>query len=367
MNDEVQIDMPDREDPVLDPDDHLPKTTISVSAGLGKLLKQLGVSLAFASYQSGHLFLVGLEPTGKISIDQQRFERSMGLSWANGRLHLATATQIIRFENMLQPGEVADGRNDIVLVPRLSWTTNDVDAHELAIEKSGRPIFVATRFNCVATVDDQFSFSPVWMPPFLNGSDKGDRCHLNGLALKDGELAYATLVGSSEEVDGWRDHRRSGGLVVDCKTGEEVVKGLSMPHSPRWHAGALWLLDSGTGSLARFDLTSGERRDVAFCPGFARGLSLGKRYAAVSVSKPRDERFEGLLLQEELARRNLEAWCAVLIIDLEDGSVRGWIRLEGPIQELFDVTVLPGIRCPRSLGPGTKELHVNVRPRPISS
>ena len=102
--------------------------------------------------------------------------------------------------------------------------------------------------------------------------------------------------------------------------------------------------------------------EVAFCPGFARGLSLGRRHAVFTVSRPRDERFAGLPLEDELARRKQQPWCGVVICDLVTGAIIGWIRLAGPVRELFDVVALPGVRCPTALGPGTKELAVNIRP-----
>lgn len=339
------------------------RTTINVSRGLAWLLTKLRLSLAFTSYQSGQLFLVGVDQDHRVAIDQQHFERAMGVHWSGGRLHLATATQIIRFENMLLPGELADGRHDAVLVPRISWTTNDVDAHELAVDRAGRPLFVATKFNCIATVDEKFSFAPVWMPDFICGSDKGDRCHLNGLAMVDGTLSYASAVATTDVPDGWREHRRDGGVIIDCRTGDHIVSGLSMPHSPRAHEGALWFLEAGIGALARVDLATGVRRDVAFCPGFARGLELCNTHAIITVSKPRDARFDGLQLERELLHRGQSAWCGVLIVALDNGAIDGWIRFDGPIQEMFDVAIFPGIACPRALGPGTRELWDNVRPR----
>lgn len=350
--------------PMPEAPDPRPRTTINVSKGLADLLTTLRVSLAFTSYQTGQLFLVGIDKDSRIAIDQQHFERAMGVHWGAGRLHLATATQIIRFENMLEPGEIADGRNDAVLVPRISWTTNDIDTHELAVDRLGNPLFVATKFNCIATVDERFSFAPVWMPDFIAGSDKGDRCHLNGMAMLEGALVYASAVGTTDAPDAWRAHRRDGGVIVECQSGARVVTGLSMPHSPRVHDGGLWFLEAGAGLLARVDLRTGQRRDVAFCPGFTRGLELLGTHAVLTVSKPRDERFHGLRLEGELTSRGLEAWCGVLIVNLVTGAIDGWVRLDGPIQELFDVTTLSGIVCPRALAPGTRELWENVRPRP---
>ena len=123
-----------------------------------------------------------------------------------------------------------------------------------------------------------------------------------------------------------------------------------MPHSPRVHGGALWVLDSGNGYLTRIDRESGAAERVAFCPGFLRGLSFHDGHAVVGLSLARHEGvFSGLPLQEELDRRRGEAWCGIQIVNTANGDIVEWLRLEGGIRELFDVRVLPGVRCPMAL------------------
>ena len=39
------------------------------------------------------------------------------------------------------------------------------------------------------------------------------------------------------------------------------------------------------------------------------------------------------------------------------GDVVQWIRLEGPISELFDMTVIPGVRKPTATGFLTDDIH----------
>jgi uncharacterized protein (TIGR03032 family) len=50
---------------------------------------------------------------------------------------------------------------------------------------------VNTRFSCLCTLDDRFSFVPRWRPPFVPALAAEDRCHLNGLAMADGRPRYA--------------------------------------------------------------------------------------------------------------------------------------------------------------------------------
>ena len=199
---------------------------------------------------------------------------------------------------------------------------------------------------------------PVWRPRFISRLAAEDRCHLNGFAMRDGKPAFVTVVGQSDVADGWREHRRSGGCLIDVDSGEVVVAGLSMPHSPRLHNGRLWMLNSGTGAFGWVDTTAGKFEPVAFCPGYARGLAFAGDFALIGLSMPRDNRsFNGLLLNEELARRGAEPRCAVLVNDLRTGDTVHWVRFSGVVRELYDVAVIPGVRRPSAIGFRTDEIR----------
>jgi hypothetical protein len=51
-----------------------------------------------------------------------------------------------------------------------------------------------------------------------------------------------------------------------------------------------------------------------------------------------------------------EPWCGVQIIDTTDGTCVDWFRIDGAVSEIYDVEVLPGIRCPMAVSPGSPEL-----------
>jgi uncharacterized protein (TIGR03032 family) len=170
-----------------------------------------------------------------------------------------------------------------------------------------------------------------------------------------GAPAYVTLVGRSDVADGWREHRRGGGCVMDVRTGEVVVAGLSMPHSPRLHGSRLWLLEAGSGFLGYVE--GGRFERVAFCPGYARGLCVVGDHAVIGLSKPRRSgTFADLELGEQLAARNAEPRCGLLIIDLRSGDAVHWLRLDGAVAELYDVAALPGVRRPMALGFQSEEI-----------
>jgi uncharacterized protein (TIGR03032 family) len=314
------------------------------------------LSLAFSTYQTGKLFLIGSH-AGQLSVFERTFDRAMGLCGDAQTLWLSTRYQLWRFENMLPPGQLYEDR-DRLYVPRIGYTTGDIDSHDVAVEDSGRVVFVATACSCLATLSVTRSFQPLWRPPFISKLATEDRCHLNGLALRDGKVRYVTAVARADVADGWRTRRADGGCVLDVTTGSVVAEGLSMPHSPRWYREQLWVLNSGKGELGRVDLATGRFEAIAFCPGYLRGLAFTGDHAIVSLSQPRhDKTFGGLALDAELARRNADAQCGLQIIELATGNVAHWLKVEGPVSEIYDVIAIPGALRPMALGFKTDEIQ----------
>ena len=332
----------------------------SVSGGLRNRLDQLGASIVFTSYQSGLMYLIGRRPEGGISIHHTRVPKPMGICTDDevGGFMVAGDYQILRFANVLNKNELANKAFDACYVPRRMYLTGRLDAHDIGIEASGAPLFVNTRYNCLARVSERESFEPVWKPSFVSDWIDEDRCHLNGLAMENGEARYVTVVSRSNTIDGWRDRRVDGGAVLDVKSGEIICGGLSMPHSPRLYEGRLWILNSGTGDLGFVHLDGkrkGEFESVVFCPGFVRGLAFRNGYAFVGLSKPRYKRFEGLALDERLKEADSEPWCGVQIIDLSTRTCVDWLRIDGQIGELYDVDVLAGPICPMAVSADSSE------------
>ncbi len=336
-----------------------PKLELMGSRQFTSWLAEQGMSLAFTTYQAGKLFLIGLQPDGRLSIFERTFNRCMGLcADSDGQsLWMTSLYQLWRFENALEPDQVYQGY-DRFYVPQIGYTTGDLDIHDVAVDGSGRVVFVNTLFGCLATTSERHSFVPLWRPPFITKLAAEDRCHLNGLAMADGKPRYVTSVSRTDIADGWRDRRRDGGSVTDVASGETVADGLSMPHSPRLHGGKLWLLDSGTGHFGYVDLEAGRFEPVTFCPGYLRGLSFHGEYAVVGLSKPRENRtFTGLALDDNLAAKDAEARCALMVIDLRSGDIVHWLRIEGVVEELYDVITLPGVTRPMVLGFKSDEIR----------
>jgi len=348
--------------PPHDPAEVRPWLQVHGSRGLPGWLARQRVSLAFTTYQAGKLFFVGLRPEGTLAVFERTVDRCMGLCASRGGqdLWLGSRYQLWRFANVLRPGGDYQG-HDRLYVPRVGHTTGDLDVHDVAVEADGRAVFVATRFNCLATLDDRDSFRPLWRPPFVSRLVPEDRCHLNGLALHAGRARFATAVARSDVADGWREHRRDGGVVLDLLRGEVIAEGLSMPHSPRVRGDRLWLHNSGTGQFGSLPLGGGAFAPLASCPGYLRGLDFVAGWAVVGLSRPRHGPvFGGLALDEALAARGQEALCGLCVVDLGSGAIEHWLRIEGLVTELYDVVALPDAVRPMAFGFKSDEIQRQV-------
>lgn len=281
-------------------------------------------------------------------------------------LWMSSLYQLWRFENALPLGEKAPGGYDRLYVPQLGYTTGDVDAHDIALRggsgsSDAGPLFVNTLFSCIAAPSATHSFRVVWKPPFISKLAAEDRCHLNGLAMEGDHPRFVTAVSVSDVHEGWREHRRDGGVVIDVPSGEVVARSLSMPHSPRLHDGKLYVLNSGAGEFGTIDPESGRFEAICFCPGYARGLAIHREFAVIGLSTCRENRtFSGLPLDDALAAKGASARCGLLIVDLRRGDVVHSLQIEGMVRELYDVAVLPGVLAPAALGFKSEEIRRTI-------
>ena len=307
------------------------------------LLHSLGVSLLVTTYQAGKLVVVRSDGE-RINTHFRNLPVPMGLAVDGNRLAVGTKSRIWEFQSApsvatrLKPA----GTFDACFLPRIVHHTGNILIHEMAW--AGTELwFVNTRFSCLCTLDRNFSFVPRWRPRFVSKLAAEDRCHLNGVGLVSGKPRFVTAHGESDEPAGWRNNKALGGILIDVLTGETAVRGLSMPHSPRWHGERLWLLDSGSGTLGTVDLSAGRYTPVLALPGFTRGLDFAGPYAFVGLSKVRQSAvFSGLPITEESQERA----CGVWAIDVRSGQIAGFLRFEDSVAEIFAVQVLSEFRHP---------------------
>lgn len=318
------------------------------SEGLPEVLERASCSLLVSTYQAGQLVAVGVADH-QLSLAFRGFDRAMGVAVGADEIAVAGKGQVwsLRDRSALAAQISPEGRYDRCWLPRTSIVTGEIQCHEVAwgTDSGGEPDLwvVNTLFSCLAGLDPRYSFVPRWRPPFVSRLAAQDRCHLNGLAMRDGAPAFVTVMAATDEPRGWRALRNDSGAVLDVASGETVTRGLAMPHSPRWHRGELYVLNSGLGRLEHVDLATGRREAVAMVPGYARGLALHGDLAFVGLSKIRETAVFG---GAPIAAYHDRLLCGVGVIELSTGSTLATLQFSTGVEEIFDVQVLPGVRCP---------------------
>jgi uncharacterized protein (TIGR03032 family) len=317
----------------------------SYSTSVVELLTKAKSSLLVSTYKSGHLITVRSDGE-TINTAFRSMRRPMGVAVAGTRLAVGTEDTIATYANQRGlANRLGLSGADAVFAPRNEQLTGDIAIHDMAYGTTAEDralYFVNTRFSCLCTQDFDYSWVPVWRPKWITEYSGEDRCHLNGLAMVDGKPRYVTALSQSNEPNGWRQHKGTSGVLIDITDDRVVASGLSMPHSPRWHDGQLWVLESGKGSLARVDVETGGVTTVAVLPGFTRGLSFIGRYALVGLSQVRESVFKALPVTSQKAERN----CGVWIVDTQSGEIMGMLKFDGAVQEIFEVAVIQGSAWP---------------------
>jgi len=311
-------------------------------------LAHSGGSVVTTTYQAGKVAVIGWDGR-QATLLMRAFDKPLGMAVQGNRMVLATRYDVWFFANarLLARDYLEDrpGRYDAIYLPRATYHTGDLHTHDVAMGRDG-VVLVNTRFSCLARLSDDHNFVPLWKPSFVTDLVPEDRCHLNGVAIIDGQPKYVTALGTTDAPGAWRENKRTGGVVIDVETDEIVARGLAMPHSPRWHDGRLWVLNSGTGELLVVDPADGSLQVVCGLPGYVRGLAFVGHYALVGMCKIREKHiFGGLPIQERCPRLR----CGVAVVDLRRGTEVGTFEFTSGCEELFDVHFLPGISRPMIL------------------
>jgi uncharacterized protein (TIGR03032 family) len=284
----------------------------------------------------------------------------MGLAVDGDRMAVATQHSIVMLAN--EPRLAATyprqpDTYDSLFVPRSVHHVGALAVHDMVFTSHGL-VGVNTLFSCLFQLDPRFSFRPVWKPRFVSELAPEDRCHLNGLAVVDGEPRFATALGATDAPGGWRANKERGGVLIDVASGEVIMDGLAMPHSPRVYDETLYALLSATGEVIAIDVDRGQFEPVHRVDGFARGLARCGDYLFVGTSKIRKQHTFGDL---GLAGRR-EAFCGITLLHLPTGAFVADLRYQRTCEEIYDVQVLSQLRQP-----GLPGLHDDAYRRALST
>ena len=197
-------------------------------------------------------------------------------------------------------------------------------------------------FSCLALIDENYSFTPVWKPPYITQLAPEDRCHLNGMVMNNGAPLYVTALGQEDGAQSWRNKLPGGGVLRHVPSNEIIIEDLGMPHSPRIYDGKLYMLLSATGEIIEVDAEGGTYETVNKIDGFVRGMAKHGDYVFVGRSRLRSNAstFKDLPIAEKAHTSG------VTVIHLPTGAIVGSIQFESSVDEIYDVQILPGVTRP---------------------
>jgi len=325
-------------------DKELAPFTCTYSEGLPELLHSLRCTVAISTYQAGKVIFISSKDKQRLIQLPRTFKKPMGIAVHGEQMAIATRNEVVVLSNT--PSLAASfpkqpNTYDALYLPRSVYFTGELDIHDLAFTASGL-IGVATRFSCIAKINEDYSFTPLWKPNFISSLEPNDHCHLNGMALEQGEIKYVTALGQTDSPGGWRHNKAKGGIVMHAHQQEILLQGLPMPHSPRIYDGKLFVLLSASGELIHVDTIGGKYEVVQKLKGFARGMEKIGDFIFIGLSKLRttSKAFGDLPIASESIS------CGVAVIQLSTGKLVGYIKYENSVEEIYDVRVLPNTSRP---------------------
>jgi uncharacterized protein (TIGR03032 family) len=336
----------------------LPPFSCSYTPNVPELLMQMHCTLAISTYQAGKVVFISPKNTEHLVQLPRTFKKAMGMGIDDDKMVLATMDEVLVLVNSPELAThypKQPNTYDALFMPRATYYTGQVDIHDIDYGE-GAIYAVNTSFSCLIKIDDNYSFTPIWQPPFISKLASEDRCHLNGMAMRDGKPKFASAFNTGDAPQSWREEVTTGGVLMDVTSNEFVATGLAMPHSPRLFDGELYLLLSATGELVRIDRETGKYDVVTKLNGFVRGLARYGDYAFIGLSRLRKN--SSTFSKLPIAEMANEA--GIVIIHLPSGAKVGQIIYHSSVDEIYDVQVLPGMIRPGILNTDRPEYKMGL-------
>jgi uncharacterized protein (TIGR03032 family) len=317
--------------------------SLTYTPNIPEILLDLNFTLALSTYQAGKVVFISAIDRDKLIQLPRTFDNAMGLATSENKLAVACKKHVIELKNFPALAHKYPGKEDTydaMFVPSCKYFTGSLDLHDMNF-LDGKLLAINTLFSCISEVNSDYSFHPVWNPDFISELSPEDRCHLNGMAIKDERIEYVTALGATNEHHGWRKNKMQGGVILHVPSGEVVLSGLSMPHSPRIYNNKLFFLNSAQGELRIADTVSGTSDIIAKLGGFTRGMARMGDYLFIGISKLRHttKDFSDLPISKS-------SFAGIVVVYLPLGKPVGEIRYESSVDEVYDVKILPGLKRP---------------------
>ena len=246
-----------------------------------------------------------------------------------------------------------DERVDACFITRSAHYSGMINIHDIDWGDEGLWA-VNSSFSCLCTIEPDYSFVPRWKPHFISELVPEDRCHLNGMTLKDGKPAYVTTFSKFDKIGMWRSGEKFDGTLMDVEANKILVDGLAMPHSPRWHKEQVYFCNSAEGQVCAYNPQTLETKILAEVPGFTRGMDFYGPFMFTGLSKVRQG---DVNMQSPLNEKYDETYSGLWLFNLDekndDGQIKeiGNIKFTGNVDQIYDVAVIPNASFPELIEP----------------
>ncbi len=321
---------------------HTAPFTCTHSPDIAEFLQKLNISIAISTYQTNRLIFLSAKDRDTLVQLNKIFPKPMGIDYKNEKLALALEDELLIAKGSKELANIYPEKSikyDTFFVPTMKYQTGELFLHDISMTKGG-VYAINTLFSTISFIDGEEGFKNIWKPNFITQLAPEDRCHLNGMAIKDGKPKYVTALSQTDVAGGWRENKLKGGVLIDVDTNEIILKNLPMPHSPRIYKGELYMLLSATGELIKVDIKNKDYEVIKKFKGFVRGLDFYEDFAFIGLSKLRktSQTFGDM----PIAKDSIE--CGVDVCYLPNKQITGSIRYETTVEELYDVKILPDIQ-----------------------
>ena len=320
----------------------LPPFSCIYSPNVPELLTELGCSLIISTYQAGKLVFISAKDKTKLVQLGKTIQKPMGVAFDGERLAVAGNQNIFIYSSAPLLAKGYPRQPDVydnIFVPRAQYYTSLLDIHDL-VWIDDKLLMVNTRFSCLCWLDDKYNFLPFWKPNFISQLMPEDRCHLNGVAIKDNKPMYVSMLGISDEPGGWRANKTNGGIIMHIDSGEIIAGNLAMPHTPRLIEGELYALLSASGELIKINTNNGKIDIIKKFNGYTRGMAYYKGFLFIACSKIR-EKYSSF---SDLSIASTSTEARIAIMHLNSGNIIAEIKYQNSVEEIYDVQVITDAR-----------------------
>jgi uncharacterized protein (TIGR03032 family) len=302
--------------------------------------------LAICTYRSGSVLFLQADPTlGAIWLEM-KLQIPSGISTHADILSVATIDKIedfslsVLFAEFRRAKELRLGNgqcSSAQLAQQSMLATGKILCHEVIITPTATTYYVNTRHSAISAATGGVISEQYWSPPFITEWQDTDFCHLNGIAVSNGEPQVATCLAGANFAYGWRLFPYNSGLLMDIQANTILCKGLSLPHSPRCVGNLVYFLESGASSLSTLCLKTGKTDTLLKIPGFARGMAIHGNYAFIGISYIRDSNlWKDLPVKQEFP----DSAPGIVVVDLIGRRIVSSLCFNEAVYEIFDVQLL---------------------------